>query len=74
LANASLQRSGARVRWIEGSPRYLGRVFAGQRFLRMTDAEADAFVRAVRDAVKTGAIPVEVSVTRDGKKISIAPP
>jgi hypothetical protein len=73
LASASLHRADARARWIEGSPRYLGRIFAGQRFLRMTDAEADAFVGAIRDAVKRGAIPVGVSVTRGGDTTSIAP-
>jgi hypothetical protein len=73
LAVASLAVADARVRWLEASPRYLGRVFAGQRFLRMTDAEADVFVRAARAKVRAGAIPVAVSVTRGGEAILIAP-
>jgi hypothetical protein len=39
----------------------------------MTNAEADAFVAAVRAAVKADAIPVAVSVTRGDAVISIAP-
>ncbi len=38
----------ARQRWIEGSPRYLGRPLAGQRYVRMSEAEADRFGEAVR--------------------------
>ena len=56
-----------RVRWLEAAPRYLGRMFAGQRYLRMTDAEADRFVRTFEAAVSSGEIGVAVSVTRDGK-------
>jgi Urocanase Rossmann-like domain len=73
LAAKSLKTTGARVRWLELAPRYLGRGFAEERHLRMTEGEADGFVRAIRDAVKTGAIPVGVSVTRGGETISIAP-
>jgi Urocanase Rossmann-like domain len=73
LALSSLEIADARVRWVEASPRYLGRVFAGQRYLRMTEAEADAFVAAIREAVKTGAIPVEVSLARVGNTTAIAP-
>jgi hypothetical protein len=73
LAGSSLEIAGARARWLETSPRYLGRVFAGQRFLRMSDAEADAFVAAVRDAARTGTVPVEVSVRRGSETVSIAP-
>jgi hypothetical protein len=61
-----------RVRWIVASPRYLGRLYVGQRYLRMMDAEADAFVVAVRTAVKTGAISVTVSVTCGSEALSIA--
>ena len=71
LASASLAVTDARVRWLEASPRYLGRVFAGQRFLRMTEAEADVFVAAVRAKVQAGAIPVAVSVTRGDEAILI---
>jgi len=38
----------ARKRWIEGSPRYLGRALAAQRYVRMSEAEAEAFQEAVR--------------------------
>lgn len=72
LAIASLQTAGPRVRWVEASPRYLGRVFAG-RFLRMTDDEAEAFVAAVREAVNTGAIETTVSLSRGAEAIVIAP-
>ncbi|MGC2161387.1 MAG: hypothetical protein WA634_05745 [Silvibacterium sp.] len=73
LAAAALPASDARVRWLEAAPRYLGRAFAGQRFLRMTDAEADGLIAAIRAAVRTGVIPVAVLLTRNGAAISIAP-
>ena len=57
-----------RRRWIEGSPRYLGRHFAAQRFLRMTAAEADAFFAAVQRDVEAGEIQVAVSVIRNGEE------
>jgi hypothetical protein len=57
-----------RKRWIEGSPRYLGRLFAAQRFLRMTPAEADAFFAAVQRDVEGGEIQVAVSVVRNGEE------
>jgi hypothetical protein len=63
----------ARVRWIEASPRYLGRAFAGQRYVRMTEVEADAFVAAVRAAVRTGAISPEISMMRNDEAISTTP-
>ncbi|MGB0123314.1 MAG: hypothetical protein WA419_11050 [Silvibacterium sp.] len=71
LAVAALETADSRIRWIEGSPRYLGRVFAGQRFLLMTDGEADGFVAAIREAVRMGAIPVAVSARRGDEAISI---
>jgi hypothetical protein len=71
LASASLEIADARVRWIEGSPRYLGRAFERQRFLRMTNEEADAFASAIRAAVTEGAIPCAVSVTLGGEATSI---
>lgn len=71
LAVRSLENVDARVRWVEASPRYLGRAFAGQRFVRMTETEADAFVAAAREAVKAGEIPVVVSVNRGGEMLSI---
>ncbi|MFZ0663170.1 MAG: hypothetical protein WAM66_10795 [Acidobacteriaceae bacterium] len=73
LAVRSLETADARVRWIEASPRYLGRAFAGRRFVRMTMAEADAFVAAAREAVAAGSIQVPVSVTRGDEVVSIAP-
>jgi urocanate hydratase len=72
LAMRALKTADERVRWLELSPKYLGRGFAGQRFLRMTKAEADEFVGAIRDAVKTGAIQVGVTVTRGREMILIA--
>ena len=73
LAIRSLEDADARIRWIEGSPRYLGRAFAGQRFVRMSGAELEAFIEALRSAVKTGAIPAAISISRGGKLISISP-
>jgi hypothetical protein len=57
-----------RKRWVEGSPRYLGRPFAAQRFLRMTPVEADAFFAAVQRDVEGGEIQVAVSVVRNGEE------
>jgi hypothetical protein len=57
-----------RKHWIESSPRYLGRPFAAQRFLRMTPAEADAFFAAVQRDVESGEIQVAVSVVRNGEE------
>jgi hypothetical protein len=77
LAAKSLQGSSAkddaRVRWIEASPKYLGRAFAGQRFLRMTEAEAKAFLAAAKKAVGAGAIASTVSITCGGETTEIAP-
>lgn len=56
----------ARRRWLETSPRYLGRALAGQRHLRMSAAEGEAFISAVQRDAESGAIPVAVMVTRDG--------
>lgn len=62
----------ARVRWLEASPRYLGRAFAGQRFVRMSEREAERFVAAVREKVKSGEIGVAgVSVNYGGEMVSI---
>lgn len=72
LAAASLARRNGRVRWIEASPRYLGREFAGQRYVRMSGAEAEAFVAAVREKVRTGGLKVAVGIRRGGESISIA--
>ena len=57
-----------RKHWVEGSPRYLGRHFAAQRFLRMTPVEADAFFAAVQRDVESGEIQVAVSVVRNGQE------
>lgn len=57
-----------RRRWIEGGPRYLGRHFAEERFLRMTSGEADAFFAAVQHDVEAGEIQVAVSVVRNGEE------
>jgi len=72
LAAASIAHD-ARARWIEAAPRYLGRAYAGQRYLQMTDAEAAAFAAAVREAVRSGVIPAAVSVTRNGDAVLIVP-
>jgi len=58
--------SAARRRWLEASPRYLGRALAGQRYLRMSAEEGEALVSAVRREAANGGIPVAVTVTRDG--------
>lgn len=73
LAVAALASEDARTRWIESAPRYLGRAYAGQRYVRMTEAEADSFVTAVRAAVRGGAVPVSVLVEREGETIRIEP-
>ncbi len=73
LAIGALEKRDARARWVEASPRYLGRSFAGQRFVRMTDSEADRFVAAAREAVAAGRVPVGVSIVRGGESVSIAP-
>ena len=63
----------ARRRWLEAAPRYLGRALAGQRHVRMSEAEAETFVSAVRREVESGGIPVAVTVTRDASETVIAP-
>jgi urocanate hydratase len=57
-----------RRHWIESSPRYLGRTFAAQRFVWMTQAEADAFFAAVQRDVEAGEMQVAVSVVRNGEE------
>jgi len=71
LAVGALEKKDARVRWIEASPRYLGRAFAGRRFARMTNSEADRFVAAAREATP-GKIPVSMSIGRGGEAIAIS--
>jgi Urocanase Rossmann-like domain len=51
----------ARRRWLEAAPRYLGRALAGQRYLRMSAAEADRFAEALH---KGGGVDVAVTVSR----------
>jgi hypothetical protein len=48
----------ARRRWLELSPRYLGRSFGGRQCLRMTPAEASTFADSVRAAVPAAALEV----------------
>lgn len=72
LAIRALEDADARVRWIELSPRYLGRAFAGQRFLRMSGAELETFIEAARSAVKAGAFPAAISISRGGKPVPIS--
>jgi hypothetical protein len=75
LAADSLEESKAgidgRVRWLAAAPRYLGRMFAGQRYLRMTDAEVARFTDAVETAVRSGALPVGAVLTVDGQTTRI---
>jgi len=66
LAVGALEKKDARARWIEASPRYLGRAFARRRFVRMTKSEADRFEMAA------GKIPVSVSIGRGGETIMIS--
>ena len=54
----------ARKRWIENSPRYLGRALAGQRYVQMSEAEAEAFAAAVRLAETRRKIPATATVSR----------
>ena len=63
IAAAALDNSHAdtpaRTRWLEASPRVLGRAFGGGQCLRMTEIEADRFFASAAEGV-----PVAV-VTRD---------
>jgi hypothetical protein len=52
----------ARRRWLEQSPRYLGRAFGSRQCLRMTEAEIAAFLSRVRSEVPSA------TITRDGEK------
>ncbi len=72
LAAGSLENKGARMRWVEAAPRYLGKAFAGQRYLRMTEVEIAAFLKAIGMARSTGKISIEVFVSRNGEQFSIA--
>lgn len=63
MAIASLKNPDVRARWVRAAPRYLGRRFAEKRYVRMTPAEVDTFTSAIRKAVTTEQIPVEVFVT-----------
>lgn len=72
LAASSLTNGDSRLRWLESAPRYLGRAYAGQRYARMSEAETDAFVNAVRNAVRSGAVSVPVSITRGGESFVVA--
>lgn len=69
LAVSSLASRDSRVRWIESAPRYLGRAHAGQRYLRMAESELGTFVAAVRAAIRKGAVPERVKLTRSGEQI-----
>lgn len=73
LVASALEAKASRVRWLEASPRYLGRAFAAQRFVRMTDREASVFLAAVRERVKSAELPGIVTVTRGGEVFSIRP-
>lgn len=73
LATSAFASKDARIRWIESAPRYMGRAYAGQRYVRMTEAEADAFVSAVGTAVRGGVVPVQVQVERGGETVQIEP-
>ena len=53
-----------RLHWLEASPRYLGRGFAGQRLVGMTDAETSGFITGVRAAVQEGSLPDAVRIWR----------
>lgn len=53
----------ARRRWLERSPRYLGRTYAAHQCLRMTDAESARFLSGVH-AENPGA-----QFTRDGRPV-----
>jgi len=60
-----------RMRWLKASPWYLGRTYTGQRYVRMTAAEADRFAAAVESAVKAGVVQVAVQVVRNGQQRTI---
>lgn len=72
LAVGALEKKDARVRWIEASPRYLGRAYAGRRFVRMTAVEADRFLAAAREALAARSIPAETSITRGDERVRIS--
>jgi hypothetical protein len=52
----------SRRRWLERSPRYLGRTFGPRQCLRVTEAEITAFLSRVRSELPSAI------VTRDGEK------
>jgi hypothetical protein len=64
-AMALAEPAADRRHWLAASPRYLGRSFAGQRYLRMASAEADVFQREVERLVSDKEIPVAVILKRD---------
>lgn len=69
LAARSLEAQDARSHWILSSSRYLGRAFAGKRYVRMSGSEVDAFLASVRVAN----LPVSVTVMCGGKTLVIEP-
>jgi hypothetical protein len=58
IAAEALQNTStsARKRWLEVSPRYLGRAFGWRQCLRMTPSEAEAFAERVRLAIPAARI------------------
>lgn len=62
-----------RIRWLEVSPRYLGRAYAAQRYVGMTATEANRFFAAVATAVQAGEIQVPVWAERNGEALLIEP-
>lgn len=60
-----------RLRWLEAAPRYLGKMYAGQRLVRMTEAEADRFQAAVETAVGTGEIQVATKIAQGDREVLI---
>lgn len=52
--------SGARGRWLEQAPRFMGRAFGLRQCVRMTDTEASAFTHLVRKEIPS------VAIARDG--------
>lgn len=64
LAAQALPAGDERSRWLKLAPRYLGRMMAGQHYLRMTTEEASQFGKLVVDAMAGGSIGTKITIQR----------
>jgi hypothetical protein len=58
-----------RRRWLQYAPRYLGRAYQMQRFLRLTPDEAEQFTGLLRQEVQSGevGVPVALRIENQGR-------